>query len=153
VGRTANGFQLFIIGDLSLPYPQFYDSIVRLGEVPAEPDLLRIRNSFPSDPDPVSGGWGSVRGETRFTVEDTTSTFSTPLDLISDHSLNGIFSYDIETYEFGGLTAHARDTSTVVSEPSILPTFLVFTIILMLGTNPAPAMPAPRACATPARQL
>jgi hypothetical protein len=120
IGRQANSFQYFIVGDPGLPYPAKYDSIIRGDEIHLSIDALRIRNSVPPDPGPVAvtGGWGSIRGEVPFNVNGNIVTFSTPLSLISDHSMNGIFEYRLESSEFGGFTQFAENQSTVATEPA-----------------------------------
>ncbi len=118
VGRQANSFQYYIVGDPGLPYPGKYDSIIRGEEIHASIDTLRIRNSMPSDPDPIAGGWGAVRGSVPFNVSGNTLTFSTPLSLISDHSLNGNFAYRLESSVFGGDPFQfVESQSTVAAEP------------------------------------
>ena len=119
-GRQANSFQYFIVGDSSLPYPAKYDSIIRGEEIHLSADTLRIRNSVPPDSGPitVTGGWGAVRGEVPFSLNGNTLTFSTPLSLISDHSLNGTVAYRLESYEFGSLTRLAESQFSVAPEPA-----------------------------------
>lgn len=128
VGRQANSFQYFIVGDPSLPYPAHFDAIIRGEELHFTGNVLRIRDSLPpADPTQISGGWGPVRGVVPFTLVGNVFTFSAPLQLISDHSLDGQFTYTLESYEFGGLTRHATNRSVVVPEPSSL-------VLLCIGT-------------------
>lgn len=119
-GRQANSFQYFIAGDSSLTSPAKYDSIIRGEEIHLSADMLRIRNSVPPDSGPitVTGGWGAVRGEVPFSLNGNTLTFSTPLSLISDHSLNGTVAYRLESYEFGSLTKFAESQFSVAPEPA-----------------------------------
>jgi hypothetical protein len=105
VGRQADSFQYYIVGDPSLPYPSNYDTIVRGEELHLTSDVLRVRNATPSDPtDPASGGWGTVRGVVPYQLNGNVLTFSTSLGLISDHSVDGHFSYDLLIAQYGGLT-------------------------------------------------
>jgi hypothetical protein len=117
VGRQADSFQYFIVGDPSLPYPENYDAIIRGEEIHITGDTLRIRNSAPPNPDPASGGWGAIRGSVPFSLDGNVLTFSTPLPLISDHSTDGHFAYRLESYVFGGTTRSVVSQSTVVPEP------------------------------------
>lgn len=119
-GRQANSFQYFIVGDTSLTSPAKYDSIIRGEEIHLSADTLRIRNSVPPDSGPVTvtGGWGAVRGEVPFNLIGNTLTFSTPLSLISDHSLNGTVAYRLESYEFGSLTKFADSQFSIAPEPA-----------------------------------
>jgi hypothetical protein len=105
VGRQADSFQYYIVGDPSLPYPSNYDTIIRGDELHITSDVLRVRNATPSDPtDPASGGWGTVRGVVPYQLNGNVLTFSTSLGLISDHSVDGRFSYDLQIAQYGGLT-------------------------------------------------
>lgn len=105
LGRQADSFQYYIAGDPSLPYPSYYDSIIRGEELHITQEVLRVRNATPQDPttDPaVSGGWGIVRGEVPYHLNRNVLTFSTSLGLISDHSVDGHFSYDLQISHYGG---------------------------------------------------
>ena len=117
-GRQANSFQFFIVGDPSLPYPELYDAIIRGDEVHITGNTVRIRNSVPEDPDPASGGWGAIRGSVPFSLDGNVLTFSTPLPLISDHSTDGNFAYQLQSTEFGELTQFVESQSTVLPEPT-----------------------------------
>ena len=91
--RQADAFQYYIVGDPSLPYPYFYDTIIRGEELHLTSPVLRVRNATPSDPtDPAAGGWGTVRGVVPYQLNGDVLTFSTPLALISDHSADGHFT-------------------------------------------------------------
>ena len=117
LGRQADSFQYFIVGDPSLSYPNNYDTIIRGEELHMSSPVLRVRNATPTDPtDPpsVSGGWGTVRGEVPYQLNGNVLTFSTPLGLISDHSTDGHFSYDLELYQYGGLTQSLHGLQSVV---------------------------------------
>lgn len=122
VGRVKNNFQYYVIGDASLGYPEEYDSIIRGIENPGENEVT-IRNARPSVSDPAAGGWGSIRGKTPFHLSGTTLTFSAPLSLVSDHSTDGIFTYQLQATEFGGETQLITAQSvlpTTVPEPPML---------------------------------
>jgi hypothetical protein len=94
-GRQADSFQYYIVGDRSLPYPAYYDAIIRGEEIEVTSGLLPVRNSGPPDPDPVSGGWGAVRDMVPYTLNGNVLTFSTSLGLISEHSVDRHFSYEL----------------------------------------------------------
>jgi hypothetical protein len=112
-GRQADAFQYYILGDLSLPYPAYYDSIIRGEEIHAMPGVLRIRDPLPSNPDPATGGWGPIRGEVPYRLEGNVLTFSVALSTISDHSVDGRFSYELLLTRFGASTQVIRNQSTV----------------------------------------
>ena len=117
LGRQADAFQYYIVGDPSLSYPNFYDTIIRGEELHLTSPVLRVRNATPTDPtDPpsVSGGWGTVRGEVPYQLNGNVLTFSTPLGLISDHSTDGHFTYDLLITQYGGLTQSLHSLESVV---------------------------------------
>jgi hypothetical protein len=112
-GRQADSFQYYILGDLSLPYPAYYDSIIRGEEIHVVPGLLRIRDPLPSNPDPATGGWGPIRGEVPYRLEGSVLTFSVDLSTISDHSVDGRFSYELLLTQFGASTQFIQNQSVV----------------------------------------
>ncbi|MFN8491658.1 MAG: hypothetical protein U0350_28930 [Caldilineaceae bacterium] len=113
-GRQKNSFQYYIVGAPNLPYPANFDAIIRGEEIHITSDAIRIRNSAPSVPDTGAGGWGAVRGVIPFSLKGNVLTFSVPLHLISDHSLDGAFAYQLESYQFGSLTKHIDSHSVIV---------------------------------------
>jgi hypothetical protein len=113
LGRQADSFQYFIYGDLSLPYPAYYDAIIRGEELHVFSDGLRVRNSTPPDLDPAAGGWGSIRGVVPYRLEGNVLTFPVSLSTISDHSSDGRFSYSLQLYQYGGLTQSLERESVV----------------------------------------
>lgn len=132
-GRQANSFQFFITGDPGLPYPARYDAIIRAEEIHITMDVLRVRNAVPPDPDPAAGGWGSIRGAVPFSLNGSVLTFSTPLQLISDHSTDGRFAYGLQSYQFGALTRSVNNQSVVVPEPTSLTLLSVGALGLLIG--------------------
>ncbi len=119
VGRQANSFQYFVLGDLALQYPAAFDSIVR-GEEIHIANSIRIRNAVPSVSDPAAGGWGAIRDVVPFSLSGSLLSFSAPLASLSDRSVDGRFSYRLEVYSFGGLDQFAQAETTVVPEPGML---------------------------------
>ena len=117
--RQADSFQYFIVGDPALPYPDNFDSIIRAEELHVSSDGLRIRNSVGPDPDPAAGGWGAIRDVVPYRLRGNVMTFSTTLAQISDHSSDGRFSYQLETYQYGGLTGAIQGQSVVASPVEI----------------------------------
>ncbi|MCG8348693.1 MAG: hypothetical protein MI924_13060 [Chloroflexales bacterium] len=103
-GRQAHSFQYFIIGDPDLPYPEKYDSIIRGGEIHITGNMIRIRNATPYSNDPGSGGWGTLRGVVPYYLHGNLLTFSVPLDVLSDSSLDGRFAYHLQSCQFGAST-------------------------------------------------
>lgn len=104
-GCRVNSFQYFVVGDSSLPYPSNYDAIIRGEEIHATIDTIRIRNAAPSDlNDPLSGGWGTIRGEVPYTIAGRVLRFLVRLSLITNQSDVQSISYRLETYQFCSLT-------------------------------------------------
>jgi hypothetical protein len=119
IGRQADSFQYFIVGDPSLPYPSNYDALIRGEELHFSGDVLRVRNATPEDPtDPAASGWGTLRGVVPYQLDGSVLTFSTPLALISDHSVDGYFSYDLMTAQNGASTLFVRRESVVGPGPT-----------------------------------
>ena len=114
-GRPANSFQYFIVGDETASDPERFDAIVRGVELQSRPRILPIRYSSPADPDPRSGGWGAIRATVPFGLHGRVLTFSAPLEVLSDHSTDGRFTYVLETYAFGALV------ETIVNESVVRP--------------------------------
>jgi hypothetical protein len=113
VGRRADSFQYYILGDPALPYPAYYDAIIRGDELDLTSGVLPIRNAVPPDTDPAAGGWGAVRAVVPFRLSGTVLTFSATLDLVSDHSIDGHFSYELLLTQYGGLTQFLQNNSVV----------------------------------------
>lgn len=119
--RPATEFQYYIIGDPSLYSWARFDSIIRGPEIYLGGDIP-IRAALPTAGDPHGGGWGAIRGTVPFTVVGTELTFSAPLSVISDHSTDGHFSYDLQTGVFGRATQYLEaQQSTVLPEPATTP--------------------------------
>ena len=136
-GRQANSFQYYIVGDPKLPYPANFDAIIRGEEIHITLDTIRIRDSEPSVPDPAAGGWGPVRGVVPFTLSGDVLTFSTPLQSISDHSIDGIFAYRLQVGEFGALTNYIDSHSVVgtVADTGSAFGLLFLSLIGLLGAT------------------
>jgi hypothetical protein len=113
VGRRADSFQYYIVGDPTLPYPANYDAIIRGDEIDVTSGLLPIRSSVPPATDPAAGGWGHVRAVVPFSLNENVLTFSTSLALISDHSVDGHFSYELLLTQYGGFTQFVQSESVV----------------------------------------
>jgi hypothetical protein len=113
VGRQADSFQYYILGDPTLPGLARYDAIIRGEEIDLVSGLLPIRNAFPPVTDPGAGGWGTVRGVVPFRLDGTVLTFSTSLALISEHSLDGHFAYELLLTRYGSTTQFLQNTSVV----------------------------------------
>jgi hypothetical protein len=111
--RQADSFQYYILGDPSLPYPAYYDSIIRGDEIHVVPDVLRVRDPVPPDPDPAAHGWGPIRGEVPYRLQGNVLTFSVALSTISEHSVDGRFSYELLLTQFGGSTQFIQNQSIV----------------------------------------
>jgi hypothetical protein len=99
LGRQADSFQYFVGSDVPVE-PPLLDSIIR-GEEIHSTGLIPIRNAFPPDPTPGSGGWGTIRGEVPFTLHGPVLSFSAPLSLLTDRTGLSVLPYILEAYEFG----------------------------------------------------
>lgn len=119
-GRQANSFQYYIVGDPNLPYPSKFDAIIRGEEIHITSNVIRIRNSPPTDSSPEAGGWGSIRGTVPYKIKGNVLTFSTPLQLISNQSRDGHFDYELESYQFGTSTLNVASQSRVAPQPTTM---------------------------------
>ena len=119
LGRQADSFQYFVLGDPGLGYPAEFDSIVR-GEEIHIANAIRIRNAVPSVSDPAAGGWGAIRDVVPFSLSGSLLSFSAPLASLSDHSVDGRFTYELQVYSFGITGQSAQAETTVVPEPRML---------------------------------
>jgi hypothetical protein len=119
VGRHADSFQYFVLGDAGLGYPAYYDSIVRGDEIDVA-NAIRIRNAVPGVLDPVAGGWGAIRDVVPFSISGSQLSFAAPLASLSDHSVEGRFTYRLESYSFGATDQSITAETTIVPEPRTL---------------------------------
>jgi hypothetical protein len=113
LGRRADSFQYYILGDPTLPYPAYYDALIRGDEIDLAAGLLPIRNAVPPTTDPAASGWGAVRGVVPFRLSGTVLTFSASLEVISDHSIDGHFSYELLLTRYGASTQFLQKNSVV----------------------------------------
>lgn len=107
-GRIADSFQYYVRNDLDLPYPAYYDSIVRVEPSFISAGLLVARSPLPSTSDPSTGGWGLIRGVSSFQLDGRALTFEMPVSVLSDHG--PLFKYEFMTAEYGGMTGLAAAT-------------------------------------------
>jgi hypothetical protein len=121
VGRAANSFQYFINfeNDGSPLNYDLLDVIIRGDEIKNTGSII-IRNAFTSGyTDPNSGGWGSIRGSVPFLLSNNIINFNVSLAVLGD--LDGLFTYDLETYEFGGMSSRIRNQqSHIINVPEPL---------------------------------
>jgi hypothetical protein len=115
----ANSFQHYIVGQPGLGFPNSFDSIIRGDEIDLTLDRLPIRNAVPESSDPAAHGWGSIRGYVPFVIDDDLLTFSAPLSLLSDHSTDGRFLYDVQSLQDGADTRFEANLQSVVPEPTM----------------------------------
>ena len=106
LGRAADSFQYFIVGDPSAPYPLNYTSVIRGDEIRFD-GLITIRNVDPPDADARAGGWGTIRGEVPYSLHGRMLRFSVPLALLTSQT-SGTVDYLLETYSFGELGSHVE---------------------------------------------
>ena len=112
LGRQADEFQYFV-GSAEPEAPWLYDSVIRGGEIHSS-GLVRIRNNaLVPDPDPASGGWGTVRGDATFVLRGPVLSFSAPLSVVTDRTNPDVVPYMLETYQFGEQTSHTVDSIVV----------------------------------------
>lgn len=120
-GRQADSFQFFVDADGGLPVfrgsPYFAeaDTIIRGEEIHLTGNIP-IRDTF-GEGGSNSGGWGPIRGSITYTLDQDVLTFSVPIGLLND--ADGLLSYNLETYEFGGLTDSEYDQLSTVT-PSLV---------------------------------
>lgn len=104
-GRRENSFQIYFDSDAELVGPSLdhslADRIIRGDEI-TPTGKLPIRNSSGSDPYPNSGGWGPIVGSVHYLLIGRYMSFAVPWDILGED--NGIYSYAIQTTEFGGMT-------------------------------------------------
>ena len=119
-GRQAYGFQFYIATttNIAIPYPlPPYASLVRGGEIHVA-GTLPVRNDSPSDSDPNSGGWGSIRGSVSYSLVGTTMMFSIPADVLN---VQGPFAYTLQLDNYGVVTSYypaLSGSAIMVPEPS-----------------------------------
>ena len=123
-GRQAHSFQFYI--GRSTNVPRFstrpFASLIRGEEIRVANDI-RIRNDSPgpsTDPDPNSGGWGSIRGSVPYTLDGQTMTFAVPATVLN---VQGQFGYNFLLFEYGAYVSPqypglSGGAIPVVPEPS-----------------------------------
>ena len=138
--RQQNGFQFFIATSPVVPSDspsRPYASLIRGNEIWVANDI-RIRNDGPPDTDPISGGWGSVRGSVPYRLHGDTLTFFVPASVLN---VSGRFGYSLllTTYGAGNPTVYKGLSGgaipVCVPEPSSL--FLWVTGSLLMIWLPA----------------
>ena len=92
VGRQLDSFQFFL-PDIS--DPQY---VIRGSEIACQDGLVVVRDTWPPDPDPCSGGWGSAVYTTTPEVDGAVVSFTVPLVFTDD-----ITAYDVEQYRHGAV--------------------------------------------------
>ena len=112
-GRPEDLFQYDVLGDPLADYPANFDAIIRIEPRWQSCSRLVIRRSTPPSVDPASGGWGPIRTTVQFKLRGKTLTFTVPLSAVSDHSTDGIFSYELDTYYFGSTVDHISGQSSI----------------------------------------
>lgn len=103
LGRPFESFQYEIAPDCAnidqCPFTAIR-AVVRGDEIDGG-HVIPIRDGIEngSDPNPVSGGWGFVRGDVPYQLRGSTLTFSAPLSLLQDP--DGRFAYRVFTTSSG----------------------------------------------------
>ena len=120
--RQTNSFQCHIGASTvppTSPPARPYASLIRGEEIHVAGDL-RVRNDNPSDPDPDSGGWGSVRGRVNYVLNGQMLTFSIPASVLN---VSGPFGYKFDLSSNGGTTSSYSGVSggpiKLVADPPV----------------------------------
>lgn len=115
--RQADSFQFWVDSVAPNPIERTYDAL--LGRMPAgtqtviasgrvwETNQLDVIEVLPADsPEPRdAGGWGTISGNVDYTLTDGgLVSFTVPLSLLRD--TDGLFYYEWQCYEYGGLSAY-----------------------------------------------
>lgn len=115
-GRAVNEFQYHVWGDKSLPYPDYWDSVIRVEQSYLAQGMLVIRGTegFHVPDSPV---WGAVRGVVPYTLTGTVLTFSVPVPVVSDHG--PLFDYNLLLVSYGDFVSQRAGQVSAVPEPGI----------------------------------
>ncbi len=121
-GRAAKNFQVFIYGDESLGYPDYFSAILRTAESTDTAGLLIARASTPLTEeemnDPLSGGWGRLLESTPITFSGNSVSFSLTNELINLQPASA-FKYYIEAYEYGSLSSVSQEKFSTIAPTAI----------------------------------
>jgi hypothetical protein len=117
-GRAANALQLYFVprGGTNEPWEIHVVGRVNEGDMLGS---VRFRNGpqgadyTGSDPNFPSGGWGSIRGEVPYLLQDRTLSFTATYDMIG--TPDAWWSLKAETFEFGSFRSRV---GVVAPEPS-----------------------------------
>jgi len=121
-GRAAKSFQVFIYGNESLGYPDYFSAILRTAESTDTAGLLIARASTPLTDaemnDPLSGGWGRLLESTPITFSGNSVSFSLTNELINLQPASA-FKYYIEAYEYGNLSSVSQEKFSTIAPTAI----------------------------------
>jgi hypothetical protein len=126
VGRAANALQLYFTPQ-GIPNEPW--TVYTLGRVNEILGTVRFRNGPDGadydgpDPDPLAGGWGSIRGVVPYLLLDRILSFTAPYSLIGTPDV--FWSLRAETFDFG---VHRGRVGVVAPEPSSA-------LLLLLGVS------------------
>lgn len=100
-GRPANSFQYEIkpSANWESPGDSQVETVIRGDEIRVA-HKVRVRTALGDpDPDPVSGGWGDVRGAVPYSLHGNSLSFDVGFDVLKE--TDGVFAYSLFTTEFG----------------------------------------------------
>lgn len=121
-GRAAKSFQVFIYGNESLGYPDYFSAILRTAESTDTAGLLIARASTTLTEeemnDPLSGGWGRLLESTPITFSGNSVSFSLTNALINLQP-DSAFKYYIEAYEYGSMSSVSQEKFSTIAPTAI----------------------------------
>lgn len=121
-GRAAKSFQVFIYGNESLGYPDYFSAILRTAESTDTAGLLIARASTTLTEeemnDPLSGGWGRLLESTPITFSGNSISFSLTNALINLQP-DSAFKYYIEAYEYGSMSSVSQEKFSTIAPTAI----------------------------------
>lgn len=121
-GRAAKSFQVFIYGNESLGYPDYFSAILRTAESTDTAGLLIARASTTLTEeemnDPLSGGWGRLLESTPITFSGNSVSFSLTNALINLQP-DSAFKYYIEAYEYGRMSSVSQEKFSTIAPTAI----------------------------------
>jgi hypothetical protein len=122
-GRAAKTFQVFVYGNESLGYPDYFSAILRTAEGPeTASNVLLARASRPLTEeemnDPLSGGWGRVLESTPITFSGNSVSFSLTNALINLQP-DSAFKYYVMATEYGSTYSATPEIYATIAPTAI----------------------------------
>ena len=108
-GRPADLFQIYVFTEVQPPPVGlvFWSSIpwrwiLRSNEIHLASDIFLRNPCLLFEEEPAAQGWGSLRGQVPYSLNDTLLSFEAPLDLLG---AGGTFGDVLENVEYGAMNA------------------------------------------------